>query len=99
VKLEVYITNQPIKRLFYRSTDMLPDLFRRMKARRNFVETQQSVYANSWTQKVTLFGLSASTYSVMLKLWYLLIYLSTYLDQETAKETFWSSNQAATCYY
>jgi len=28
-----------------------------------------------------------------------LIYLSRYLDQETAKRPFWSSSQAATCYY
>jgi len=28
-----------------------------------------------------------------------LIYLSRYLDQETPKWPFWSSSQAATCYY
>jgi len=31
--------------------------------------------------------------------WYLLIYLSRYLDQETAKWIFRSSSQTATCYY
>jgi len=31
--------------------------------------------------------------------WNLLIYLSRYLDQETAKGPFQSSNQAATCYF
>jgi len=29
----------------------------------------------------------------------LVIYLSSYLDQESAKKTFRSSSQAATCYY
>jgi len=31
--------------------------------------------------------------------WYLLIYLSRYFDQETAKGLLWSSCQATTCYY
>jgi len=29
----------------------------------------------------------------------MLIYLSRYLDQDTAKETLWFSSQAATCQY
>jgi len=31
--------------------------------------------------------------------WCLFVYLSWYLDQETANESFRSSSQAATCYY
>jgi len=30
---------------------------------------------------------------------HLFVKVHIYLDQETAKETFWSSSQAATCYY
>jgi len=33
-----------------------------------------------------------------LSIWYLIIYLSRYLDQETEKEPSRSSSQAATCY-
>jgi len=34
----------------------------------------------------------------LLKYLYLLIYLSRYLDQETAKGRFWFSSSAAICY-
>jgi len=30
---------------------------------------------------------------------HLFVKVHTYLDQETVKEPFWSSSQAATCYY
>jgi len=30
---------------------------------------------------------------------HLFVKVHTYLDQETAKELFWSSSQAVTCYY
>jgi len=44
---------------------------------------------------------SATDKAITRTLWlrYILIYLSWYLDQETAKWPFLSSSQATTCYY